>query len=137
MSGLRSRNRGKRGERQLAAALTAAGFPARRSAQHRGGPDSPDVLCDALPDFHFEAKFCERLSLYDALDQAHRESEPGQIAVVAHRRNHAPWVAILALEDLLHILAESSYCEPEARESTVGDALTAVSGTVENIREAR
>lgn len=139
MSGLRSRNRGKRGERMLAAALTAAGFPAHRGAQHRGGPDSPDVLCRALPDLHFESKFAERFHLYDALEQAQRESRPGQIAVVAHRKTHTPWVAILALEDLLHILAESSYCESGGRMVTldgkpvvvtVDDALAAVEGEV-------
>jgi Holliday junction resolvase len=111
VSGARSRRKGKRGERELAAALRAEGFPATRGAQHHGGPESPDVLCPSLPGLHFEAKRCERLSLYDALDQARRDAG-GRLPVVAHRRNGCRWVAILDLTDLLAILRESDFCRP-------------------------
>jgi len=108
VSGSRSRNKGKRGERELARLLTAEGFEARRGQQHRGGPDSPDVICPALPDLHFEVKRTERLRLYDALTQARQEAG-GRLPVVAHRRNGCDWVAVLGLEDLLTILRESDY----------------------------
>lgn len=103
MSGRCSRERGKRGERQLAAALTAAGFPAARGQQHRGGPDSPDVRCEALP-VHWESKLTEKFQLYAALEQAQREAPAGRMAVVAHRRNRKPWVAVLALDDFLALM---------------------------------
>lgn len=107
MSGSTSRRKGKRGERELAAALTAEGFDARRGAQHRGGPGSPDVLCPDLPSLHWEVKRCERLRLYDAVAQATDEAGEGQLPVVAHRRNRHQWVAILPLEALLEILRAS------------------------------
>ena len=107
MSGARSRRKGSRGERELARVLTSEGFPATRGQQHRGGPGSPDVLCPSLASIHWEAKRSERLSLYDALVQARADAGTGQIPVVAHRRNHHDWVAVLQLEDLLAILRES------------------------------
>ena len=36
-----------------------AGFEARRGQQFSGGADSPDVIVPALPDFHWEIKFCQ------------------------------------------------------------------------------
>ncbi len=106
MSGSRSRSKGKRGELELARLLTAEGFEATRGAQHRGGPDSPDVLCPDLPGLHFECKRCERLHLYDALSQAKADAGD-KLPVVAHRRNGHEWLAVLKLEDLLEVLRES------------------------------
>lgn len=108
---MRSRRKGKVGERELARFLTVEGFPSRRGVQYKGGSESPDVMCEALSAIHFESKRCERLSLYDALDQAVRECGDS-IPIVAHRRNNCRWVAILDLSDLLSILRESSLCEP-------------------------
>lgn len=68
--GARSRRKGAVGERALAAYLSGEGFPATRGQQHRGGPDAPDVIVEALPGLHFECKRTERLNVYDALDQA-------------------------------------------------------------------
>lgn len=113
MSGNTSRQKGKRGERELARLLTEQGFEARRGVQYRGGPDSPDVLCPDLPDLHFEVKRTERLRLYDAVEQAVAEAGDNQVPVVAHRRNRHGWVAVLRLEDLLTILRESEYVETE------------------------
>lgn len=107
MSGSRSRQKGKRGERELARFLSDEGFTARRGQQHRGGSDSPDVLCPDLPLIHWEAKRTERLRLYDAVLQAADEAGEGSVPVVAHRKNHREWLAILRLEDLLAILRES------------------------------
>jgi Holliday junction resolvase len=112
MSGRRSRERGKRGERELAAFLTDQGFPATRGAQHRGGPGSPDVLCEALP-LHLECKSTERLRLYEALAQARSEARPGAVPVVAHRANRKEWVAILLLEDLLDMLHAGVVSQPK------------------------
>ncbi len=110
MSGALSRSKGKRGERELAALLTSEGFPATRGQQHRGGPGSPDVLVSSLPGVHFEAKRTERLSLYDAVDQAKRDAG-GRLPVVAHRQNGCEWLAILSLSDLLAIVRESDLVE--------------------------
>lgn len=102
-----SREKGKRGERDLARTLTAEGFPASRGVQYQGGPDSPDVVVPCLPGLHFEAKRTERLRIHDAMDQA-RADAGDKLPVVAWRSNNSDWVAILPLTDLLAILREST-----------------------------
>lgn len=106
--GAMSRRKGKVGERELAAALSAAGFPAHRGVQYHGGPESPDVVCECLPGVHWEVKRTERLHLYAALQQATNDAH-GRVPIVAHRANGSPWVAILRLDDLLAILWKSSH----------------------------
>ena len=110
MSGAMSRRKGAVGERELAAVLSAEGFPATRGQQHRGGPGSPDVLVPSLPSVHFEVKRAERLSLYDAVAQARRDAGV-KLPIAAHRRNACEWVAILRLTDLLAILRDSDFVQ--------------------------
>ena len=111
MSGF-SRRKGKRGERELAAALSAEGFPSTRGQQHRGGLGSPDVLVPSLPGIHWECKRTERFNAYDALAQAKSEAG-GRLPIVAHRRNHFEWVAVLRLVDLLAIIRESEFVQTD------------------------
>ena len=107
--GKRSRDKGARGEREVAAILRAAGYDAHRGAQHKGGPESPDV--DGLPGVHIEVKRTERLSLYDALSQAKRDAG-GKLPVVIHRRNESEWVVIQPLEDWLELFREYEAVRP-------------------------
>ena len=99
-----SRDKGKVGERELAAYLTDHGFPARRGVQYKGGAGSPDVICEGLDNIHFECKRVERLDLWGALAQAEEEKGDGEIPVVAHRPNKRGWVAILPLSCLLDLI---------------------------------
>lgn len=64
-----SRNKGARGERELAHWLTEHCHPARRGCQYQGGPESPDVVCPSLP-AHFEVRRAEKLRLYGAINHA-------------------------------------------------------------------
>ena len=99
MVGLRSRNKGKRGEREAAAELTRLfNVEARRGRQFQGSDDSPDVLVD-IPDLHFEVKRCEDFRLYNALAQAAADAG-AKVPIVLHRQNRKPWVAIVQLDDL-------------------------------------
>jgi Holliday junction resolvase len=96
--GKRSRDKGKRGEREFAAEMRRMGFAcARRGVQYAGGADSPDVV--GIPGCHIEVKRAEALNVYAALDQAMRDADPGSAPIVAHRRNGRPWVVIVRLED--------------------------------------
>jgi len=97
--GLRSRNKGKVGEREAAAEVRRLfRTEARRGRQYSGGDDSPDIVAD-IEDVHFEVKRAETLRLYDALDQA--VGDAGQrTPVVLHRQNRKPWVAVVRLDDL-------------------------------------
>jgi hypothetical protein len=97
--GLRSRNKGKRGEREAAAEIRRLlRTEARRGRQFCGSVESPDVVTD-IENVHLEVKRAETLQLYDALEQAIRDAG-GQIPVVLYRANHRPWVAIVRLDDL-------------------------------------
>ena len=94
--GLFSRDKGKRGERELAAELNRVlGITARRGVQFQG---SPDVITN-LPDLHIECKRTERFQLYKALEQA-VEDAGTKIPIVCHRQNNKPWVVALRLNDL-------------------------------------
>ena len=105
---MNSRDKGCRGEREWAAFLTEHGYQARRGQQFSGSPDSPDVVCPQLKDFHFEVKRTERLSLYKAMDQADHDSGGEQMPVVAHRKNQRDWLIILDAEDFMRILSACS-----------------------------
>lgn len=99
-----SRDKGKRGERELASALREAGYDCRRGVQYHGGPDSPDVV--GLPGIHIECKRTERLRLYDALAQATADAGSDKLPVVMHRQNNAGWVVVQPLEDWLSLYRE-------------------------------
>ena len=98
-----SRNKGKRGEREVAKLPRELGVEARRGVQYSGGADSPDVVSE-LERVHFEVKRVEALRLYAALDQAEADAPEGSDAVVVHRKNGRPWVGILRFGALVELL---------------------------------
>ena len=98
-----SREKGKRGERAVAALFREYGFDAKRGQQYHGGPDSPDVV--GVPGLHIEVKRTERLNLYDALAQAKRDAGE-DLPVVIHRKNDSPWVAIMDFDDFMKLYRE-------------------------------
>lgn len=102
-----SRAKGKHGELELKDFLRERGHTgARRGRQFHGGVDSPDVVCDSLPDIHIECKRVEAGNLYNWLDQAIKDAGKNnkKIPIVAHRRSRKPWVGILLLDDLIRII---------------------------------
>ena len=95
-----SKDKGKRGERELVNFLKAQGIPAERTAQHSGKDGGPaDLILPDHPDWHIECKRVEALSLYGALGQAATDAQnsnkKAQIPAVFHRRNNQPWVMIV------------------------------------------
>jgi hypothetical protein len=99
MGGKRSRDKGKRGEREARDALIEHLIcSARRGQQHCGGPGSPDVVT-SIRGTHFEVKRTETLSIYAALQQA-IDDAGSNVPVVLHRRNNKPWLAIVELSRL-------------------------------------
>lgn len=101
---MNSKQKGARGERELASFLRDQGWQARRGQQFSGSPDSPDVVSD-FP-FHIECKRTERLNLRDAVAQAEGDSG-GKPWIVAHRWNDGKWLAILTLEELCRLVSEA------------------------------
>jgi len=100
---MNSREKGKRGERQWRDELRANGYAARRGQQFAGSPESPDVVCDALPWIHFEVKAVERLRIHDAMDQA-RQDCGGNVPVVVHRKNFRLWLVTMEAETFFRLL---------------------------------
>lgn len=89
MGKINSKQKGARFERSLASKLKEYGYTdARRTAQYCGNTgDASDVV--GLPGIHIEAKHVERLNIYDAINQAKRDSEgTGNLPVVFHKKNN-------------------------------------------------
>ncbi len=103
-----SRDKGKRGELEVAALLKAHGFDARRGQQFAGGPGSPDVV-HSMDGFHIEVKRTETFSLYDALAQSNADKKPGEDSVLFHRRNGKSWVVVMDAEAFLKLMREYVY----------------------------
>jgi hypothetical protein len=103
--GLRSRNKGKRGEREAAREIQRLfGVEACRGVQHCGGADAPDIRT-AIERVHFEVKRAESFRMYDALAQAINDAGD-RIPVVLHRANGKPWVAIVRLDNLPNLATQ-------------------------------
>jgi hypothetical protein len=100
---MNSRNKGKVGEREFAALLREHGFDARRGQQFSGSPDFPDVVSDALAWLHVEVKRVQNLNMTDACAQASGDAG-GKPWIVAHRRNHAPWLITMRAEFFFRLL---------------------------------
>jgi hypothetical protein len=100
---MNSRRKGKVGEREFVGLLREHGFDARRGQQFCGSPDSPDVVSDALSWLHVEVKRVQNLNLSDACVQAEGDCG-GKPWIVAHRRNHAPWLITMRSETFFNLL---------------------------------
>ena len=129
MGRINSRQKGARGERQWRDELRANGYEARRGQQFSGSPDSPDVVCPALPWAHFEVKAVEQLDIEAAMAQARRDSA-GKIPVVAHRRNFSPWLVTLEADWLFDAATgflggNCHFCERVGKRINLRDAVEA------------
>ena len=104
--GKASRDKGKRGERELAAEFRQYGFSdAHRTAQHCGrSGEAMDVV--GLPFIHVECKRVEKLNLSEAMGQAIDDCKPGNLPAVFHRKNGEPWVVSMTLDDWMNLYRE-------------------------------
>lgn len=91
------KQKGKRGELELARLFRDQGYEARRTAQYCGNTgEAADVI--GLPGIHVECKRAERLNIVDAVDQARRDAKDG-LPAVFHRKNHCEWLVTMRAED--------------------------------------
>jgi Holliday junction resolvase len=100
--GRMSRNKGKVGEREVAALLREHGFAGARGVQYQGGRDSADVT--GLPGFHIEVKRTEAFSAYKALEQAVADSGGAGTPIVFHRSNSRQWIVVLNADSFLDLM---------------------------------
>lgn len=99
--GAMSRNKGKRGELEIAHILQEHGYPARRSVQFNGWQGEADVI--GVEGLHIEVKRVEKLNVETAMEQSRRDAKGNEIPVVFHRRNGKKWLATLSLDDFLNL----------------------------------
>ena len=97
-----SKAKGKRAELAIAHYFQGHGFPdAHRTAQVMGKTGScADV--EGVPGIHIEVKHNEHLNVWDAIDQAVRDSEAngnGNIPTVFHKKNGKEWLVTMRLDD--------------------------------------
>lgn len=91
---MNSRQKGARGERELANILKSYGYKeSRRGQQYCGSNGDADVV--GLPGIHIECKRVEKLNLEKAMEQ--------EKAVVFHRKDRKSWLVTMKLEDWMEL----------------------------------
>lgn len=103
---MNSRQKGKRGELELAEVLREHGFNSHRGQQYKGGEESPDVT--GIDGVHIECKRNEHLDIYGAVCQAVRDCGK-DTPVVMHRKNRQPWLVTMRLEDFINLYKEAQH----------------------------
>lgn len=96
-----SRQKGARGERELAAVLRDHGFECRRGQQYCGANGDADVV--GIPGVHIECKRVESLNIHKAMEQAKSDARENELPAVFHRKNGKPWLVTMTLEDWMKI----------------------------------
>ena len=102
---MNSRQKGARGERELAGILRDYGYQARRGQQYSGANGDADVV--GLPGVHIECKRVERLNLYDAMSQSRHDARVGETPVVMHRKDHSEWLVTMSLADFMDLYSRA------------------------------
>ena len=109
--GKSQREKGKRGERELANLLKDHGYNCRRGQQYCGTNGDADVV--GLPGIHIECKRVERLNLEDAMTQAIDDTAAEKLPfgeeiypAVFHRRNRGSWLVTMRLDDWMNLYRE-------------------------------
>lgn len=98
---MNSRDKGARGERELAIKLKEYGFECRRGQQYSGANGDADVI--GIPGIHIECKRVEKLNIDDAMKQSVNDARTGEIPVVIHRRNRCEWKTTMRLNDWIEL----------------------------------
>lgn len=102
--GINSKQKGARGERELSRKLQEFGYITRRSVQYNGKAEEGQADIVGLPYIHVEVKRVERLNIYDAIEQAKRDSKKSDnLPAVFHRKNNCEWLVTMRLEDWLEL----------------------------------
>lgn len=126
---INSKQKGKAGELELSRTLNQYGYKTRRSVQYNGKAEEgqPDLV--GLPGIHVECKRTEKFKLYDAVEQAKRDSVAtgkNDLPAVFHRKNNCEWVVVMPLKDWMQIYMEyQSGMVQKAREHNLSPLIEA------------
>ena len=98
---MNARNKGARGERELAAELAKIVGSARRTGLMQSQQDAPESDVEWLDALVVESKRCQRVEIDRWAQQNERKaSKLDKLSVVCWRRNREPWRIAMRLEDL-------------------------------------
>lgn len=99
-----SKQKGKRGELEIAKILREYGYNARRGQQYSGASGDPDVI--GLKDIHIEVKRTKQNTYpYKWMEQAKHDARIGERPTVFFRRDRDNWLVLLDLKDFLELYA--------------------------------
>ncbi len=118
MGGLHSRNKGKRGEREVRDLFRDRGFEARRGQQFAGSPDSPDVVVPDMPWLLVESKFVEKLDLHKAMIQAVQDSGGLKVPAIFHKKSRTDWLVTMTVDDWFNLIIEAHDLQQHASNHT-------------------
>ena len=100
MVGINGKQKGKRGELELAKILREYGYDVRRGQQYCGASGDADVI--GLPGIHIECKRVEALNIEKAMEQA-RHDAGDNMPVVMHRKNGKKWLVTMDLDNFMSL----------------------------------
>lgn len=100
---MNSRAKGARGEREFIERHLVEHWPDAKRNLDQYTDDKRDVV--RVTGCHFQIKRTERLELWAAIQQAETEAAPGDLPVVAFRRNRSRWYCILDAHALIELIA--------------------------------
>lgn len=102
---INSKQKGAKGERELANKLKEYGYDCRRTQQFCGKTGQADDVV-GLDYIHIECKRVERLNIDEAMEQAVRDTKDDNFPTVFHRKNNKKWLVTMRLDDWIKIYNE-------------------------------
>lgn len=109
---INSRQKGAKGEREVAKLLSDRGYHCRRGQQFNG-LEGEDVV--GLDYMHIEVKRVQNLNLYNAYLQAKRDSKNNNRPLVFHRKNNQKWLVSMDFDTFIE-LYDSFYSDMKLKE---------------------
>ena len=104
---INSKQKGKKGEVELAKRLNELGFSTRRTAQYNGKENGSLADLVGIDGVHIECKRVEKLNIIEAYEQAMRDCKQNEVPTVFHRKNGKPWLVTISLEDWAELYKEA------------------------------
>ena len=104
---MNSKQKGKRGELEVANILKNYGYDTRRSAQYCGNTgEAADVV--GVSGLHIEVKRIESFRDEASLQQAERDAKKGELPIVFYRRSREKWKVALRMDLFMIVWNELS-----------------------------
>jgi Holliday junction resolvase len=107
--GKASRDKGKKGEREVANMFTNLGLKARRMAPMQAQKKAPEAdVALEVEGFHVEVKRREKISIQQWMREVEAKAHPLEVPVCAFRSNGEPWRVCMPLEDFADLLKKAT-----------------------------